>query len=98
MNVIQGITFGITCAGFALGLVIKVASLSMKFGQMTQSMESNKERDKEEREKVREKFAELYTRTSTHDSLIAVLVEKIDGIKEDTKDIKDVLRRREEDK
>lgn len=95
MNLGGAITVGISIAGFVGGTIITVADLSIKLGRILQRVNANEERDKEERAKAREKFAELYTRSSSHESLLAVLVEKIDGIKEDTKDIKDTLRRDE---
>ena len=41
MNATTAITVGISIAGFIIGIIIKVAGRSTKFGQMTQKLESN---------------------------------------------------------
>jgi hypothetical protein len=93
MNLGGAITIGITIAGFVGGVIIKIADISIQLGRILQRVNTNEERDREERAKAREKFSDLYSRSSSHESLLAVLVEKIDGIKEDTKDIKDALKK-----
>ena len=76
MNLTTAITIGISIAGFIGGIVIKVSSLSMKFGQTTQRLDAN-----EERAKIREKFVKLYQKTNDHETRLSSANVQLDLIK-----------------
>lgn len=86
MNATTAITVGISIAGFIIGIIIKVAGLSTKFGQMTQQLESNEMRDVEERSKVREKFVKLYQKTNEHETKLSSIGVQMDIIKRNIED------------
>lgn len=89
MNTAAAITLGISIATFLLGIIYKLGDLSMKFGRMTRTLETNEERDAEERRKNSAKFTELYNGRNSHESDITRLdttmrnidtkLEKVDG-------------------
>ena len=81
MNLTAAITIGISIAGLIGGIVIKVSSLSMKFGQTTQRLDANEERDMEERAKIREKFVKLYQKTNDHETRLSSVGVQLDLIK-----------------
>lgn len=80
MGIAAAITLGITIAGFAGGIIIKVSDLSIKFGKLTQTVEQSMERDREDRDQNNNRFNELYTRTNAHESSIAALTNSVTSL------------------
>lgn len=73
MNTEAAITVGISIATFLLGIIYKLGGLSMKFGQLSKTIEANDERDAEERRKNAAKFTELYNDRNRHEAAITRL-------------------------
>lgn len=73
MTMYTAICLGITIAGFIGGIIVKVADLSVKYGRLTEKMETNENRDTEERARSNANFNELYNRISTNESNITAL-------------------------
>ncbi|WP_147635071.1 hypothetical protein [Treponema pectinovorum] len=73
MSITAIITVGISIATFLLGIIYKLGDLSMKFGRITKTIESNEERDAEERRKNAAKFSELFNDRNRHESAITRL-------------------------
>lgn len=80
MNVYTAISLGIAIAGFISGIIIKTADLSIKYGRLTEKMESNEKRDTEERQKTSAKFSELYNRMSANESSVNALQTSVSNI------------------
>lgn len=73
MTIQAAITLGISIATFLLGIIYKLGDLSVKFGRLTKTLESNDERDAEERRKNAEKFTELFNARNRHEATITRL-------------------------
>lgn len=73
MTVQAAITVGISIATFLLGITYKLVDLSVKFGRLTKTLESNDERDEEERKRNAAKFTELYNDRNRHETTITRL-------------------------
>lgn len=73
MTATMAITLGISIATFLLGIIYKLGDLSVKFGRMSKTLETNDERDAEERRKNAAKFTELYNGRNSHEAAITRL-------------------------
>lgn len=80
MNIYTSICLGIAIAGFIGGIIAKVADLSIKYGRLTEKMESNENRDNEERTKASAKFSELYNRMSANESNVNALQTNVNNL------------------
>lgn len=80
MNIYTSICLGITIAGFIGGIIAKVADLSIKYGRLTEKMETNEKRDNEERAKSSAKFSELYNRMSANESNVNALQTNVNNL------------------
>lgn len=73
MTIAAAISLGIAIATFLLGIIYKLGDLSVKFGRMAKTLETNDERDAEERRKNAAKFTELYNGRNSHEAAITRL-------------------------
>lgn len=93
MEATAAITFGLALAGFAGGVVWKVASISVSLGKIVHRIETDEARDREERERSREKFAELYGATGEHESQLAALASEVKSVSSSCERIESKLDR-----
>ena len=96
MNISGSITLGIGIAGFVSGIIWKVSDLSVKFGRINKTLESNDERDAEERRRNAAKFTELYNDRNRHESTIARLDTSMGNIEHKLEKVDSKLDRNEE--
>lgn len=80
MGIATAITLSISIITFLLGITYKLINLSVNFGKLTKTVETNEQRDIEERKANAEKFAELYNYRNKHESQITKLDTTINSI------------------
>lgn len=71
------IAFAITVVSFLLGLMYKVISLSVTFGRITKTLETNEENDRTASASSKSKFADLFATSHRHERTLAVMEQKI---------------------
>lgn len=93
MTIASAVTFGLSIGGALLGLIWKVASITIQFGKQSQMINTIDERAKDDRNYNEKKFSELYNRVNLAEQEIKKIDERTESIKEDLAKINSKLDR-----